>query len=178
MNSSTNSKLVRCVCVCFCLWCPAKQHTYTQAHRDRNTHVAGRELRREELSFVNKELWQLAVAMGTVCCRGLVLHHKVLKLAPKPQRSHPSSTRLTSASHSLTCCYCCCLIPPVSVTDRWIAGWIEYWTTPSNSTSNTLPSSQLWQASGHHGNSHSTHRLFCLNFHPRHWSPLDWFDSA
>lgn len=27
--------------------------------------------------------------MGTVCCRGPVLHHKVLKLAPKPQRSSP-----------------------------------------------------------------------------------------
>lgn len=68
-------------------------HTYTD--------FAGRVLRRGELSFVNKKLWQLTVAMGTVCCWGLVLHHKVLKLAPKPPRSHPSSTRFTSVSHSL-----------------------------------------------------------------------------
>lgn len=65
-----------------------------------HTRIAGRAQRRGELSFVNKELWQLAVAMGTVCCWGLVLHHKVLKLAPKPRRSHPSSTRLTSVSLS------------------------------------------------------------------------------
>lgn len=27
-------------------------------------------------------LWQLSVSMGTVCCQGMALHHKALKLVP------------------------------------------------------------------------------------------------
>lgn len=91
-----------------------KYHTHPRTHKHRHMNIAGRVLRRGEPSFVNKELWQLTVAMGTVCCRGLVLHHKVLKLAPKPRRSHPSSTRLTSISQSFKHIVRFFFSPPVS----------------------------------------------------------------